>query len=81
MNGSAEAMPPSSLVLCVEALEMEPRVMSIANAEARRPGELAVVDAADMVRPKGLVVVRSHCFVSAVLGRIGAVTALPPKPD
>jgi hypothetical protein len=69
-------------VLCaVEALEMEPRVASIGLPETRGPGEVAgaAVEVAEMVLPKASVVVKSHCFVSAVLGRIGGVLVFPPE--
>jgi hypothetical protein len=69
-----------SLELCaVDALDVEPRVASIGWPESRGPGEVAVAEDADMVLPKASVVVKSHCFVSAVFGRIGGVLAFPPE--
>lgn len=79
MNGSDEAVPPSSRVPWVEVLEIEPRVTSIGWPAARGPGEVAVVEVADIVLPRASVVVRSHCFASAVFGRIGGLVTLPPE--
>jgi hypothetical protein len=76
MKGSEDV----SLELCaVDALDMEPRVASIGWLESRGLGEVAVAEDADMVLPKASVVVKSHCLVSAVLGRIGGVLAFPPE--
>ena len=62
----------------VEVPEIEPRVMSMEDAGVVGTGE-RVVEVPDMVLPRASVVVRSHCFVSAVLGRMGGVLlALPP---
>jgi hypothetical protein len=59
---------------------MEPRVVSIGWPEARGPGEVAVAEDAEIVLPKASVVVKSHCFVSAVFGRIdGVLFAFPPE--
>jgi hypothetical protein len=69
-------MELSSLVLWVEVLDMEPRVGSI-ESFGFGAGEL-VLDAPDIVRPRASVVVRSHCFASAVLGLMGVPLALPP---
>lgn len=78
MKGSEEAAP-SSRVLWVDVLEIEARVRSIVGPEVPRGPEVA--DVADMVLPSASVVVRSHCFASAVLGRMGAggLVALPPE--
>lgn len=80
MNGSAEFAPSSLALWPVEALEMEPRAVSIGWPETRGPGEVAVVEEPDIVLPRASVVVKSHCFASAVLGRMGGVLlALPPE--
>ena len=66
----------SSLVLCVEALEMEARMASV---ELLGVGAGEVEPAPDMVRPRASVVVgKSHCFASAVFGLRGAPLAFPP---
>jgi hypothetical protein len=78
MKGS-EGTPISSLVLWVEVLEMEPLVTSIGWPCGRGPGEVAVVELAERVLPRASVVVKSHCFASAVLGRMGGLVTLPPE--
>jgi hypothetical protein len=46
--------------------------------EARGPDEVA--EDAEMVLPKASVVVKSHCLVSAVFGRIdGVLFVFPPE--
>lgn len=70
---------PSSLMLWVEPLDMEPRVISIVLSEWDRAPNEADVEGAEMVLPRASVVVRSHCFASTVLGRIGGLAvALAP---
>jgi hypothetical protein len=54
---------------------MEPRVASI--GWSRGAGEVA--EDAEMVLPNASVVVKSHCFVSAVFGRMGGVLEFPPE--
>jgi hypothetical protein len=79
MKGSVEGTPVSSLVLWVEALDMEPLVMSMLLPEWVRGPDVAEVEDADMVLPRASVVVRSHCFASTVLGRMdGLAVALAP---
>lgn len=68
----------SSRALWVEVLDMEPRVTSI-WPEARGPGEFAVAEDADIVLPRASVVVKSHCFASAVLGRNGGLVMFGPE--
>lgn len=51
-------------------LELEPRVASMV------PGADVAVEVADMVLPSASVVVKSHCLVSAVLGRSGGLETL-----
>jgi len=41
----------------------------------RRGPEEAEAEEADMVLPRASVVVRSHCFASTVLGRMGGLLA------
>ena len=90
-KGFARVEGPSSTfpLLCdVEALDTEPRAVVSIGAP---PPEVVLVCAcrcvaataadADMARPRASVVVRSHCFASAVLGRpvvVVVVLALPP---
>lgn len=78
----------SSRVLCVEVLEMEARVTSMEGwPGARGPGKAAAAavevededGAAEMVLPRASVVVRSHCFASTALGRMGGEETLPPE--
>ena len=75
MKGSVEGTPGSSLMLWVELLDMEPRVISMLLFGWRRGPEEAEADEADMVLPRASVVVRSHCFASTVLGRMGGLLA------
>ena len=75
MKGSVEGTPVSSLVLWVELLDMEPRVMSMLWPERVRAPVEAEVEDAEMVLPRASVVVRSHCFASTVLGRMGGLAA------
>ena len=79
MKGSVEGTPGSSLMLWVELLDMEPRVISMLLFGWRRGPEEAEAEEADMVLPRASVVVRSHCFASTVLGRMGGqLAALEP---
>ena len=79
MKGSVEGTPGSSLMLWVELLDMEPRVISMLLFGWRRGPEEAEAEEADMVLPRASVVVRSHCFASTVLGRMGGLlVALEP---
>jgi hypothetical protein len=55
---------------------MEPRVASI-EIPGVGAGEVEL-DAPDNVLPRASVVVKSHCFASAVCGLIGVPLALPP---
>lgn len=58
---------------------MEPRVMSMLLPEWVRGPDEAEVEDAEMVLPRASVVVRSHCFASTVLGRMGGLlVALAP---
>ena len=75
MKGSVEETPGSSLMLWVELLDMEPRVISMLLFGWRRGPEEAEAEEADMVLPRASVVVRSHCFASTVLGRMGGLLA------
>lgn len=75
MKGSVEGTPGSSLMLWVELLDMEPRVISMLLFGWRRGPEEADAEEADMVLPRASVVVRSHCFASTVLGRMGGLLA------
>jgi hypothetical protein len=75
MKGSVEGTPGSSLMLWVELLDMEPRVISMLLFGWRRGPEEAEAEEADMVLPRASVVVRSHCFASTVLGRMGGLLA------
>jgi hypothetical protein len=68
-----EGTPGSSRALWVELLDMEPRVMSMLLAEWVRGPDEAEAEDADMVLPRASVVVRSHCFASTVLGRMGGL--------
>ena len=76
MKGSEEGRPPpgSSLILCVDALDMEPRVTSIV---LRGLEGVADFEDADMVLPRASVVVKSHCFASTLGGMEGLVTLVP----
>ena len=75
MKGSVEGTPGSSLMLWVELLDMEHRVISMLLFGWRRGPEEAEAEEADMVLPRASVVVRSHCFASTVLGRMGGLLA------
>jgi hypothetical protein len=75
MKGSVEGTPGSSLMLWVELLDIEPRVISMLLFGWRRGPEEAEAEEADMVLPRASVVVRSHCFASTVLGRMGGLLA------
>ena len=75
MKGSVEGTPGPSLMLWVELLDMEPRVISMLLFGWRRGPEEAEAEEADMVLPRASVVVRSHCFASTVLGRMGGLLA------
>ena len=75
MKGSVEGTPGSSLMLWVELLDMEPRVISMLLFGWRRGPVEAEAEEADMVLPRASVVVRSHCFASTVLGRMGGLLA------
>ena len=75
MKGSVEGTPGSSLMLWVELLDMEPRVISMLLFGWRRGPEEAEAEEADIVLPRASVVVRSHCFASTVLGRMGGLLA------
>jgi hypothetical protein len=66
----------SSLVLWVEVLEIEARIASDEVAAAG-VGDVEL-DAPEMVRPRASVVVKSHCFASAVFGLSGVPLALEP---
>lgn len=57
------------------AARMEPRVISMLLFGWRRGPEEAEAEEADMVLPRASVVVRSHCFASTVLGRMGGLLA------
>jgi hypothetical protein len=76
MNGS-ETLPSSRLLWAVEALEMEPRVISIELPGMREPGEDAVVEVAEIVLPRASVVVKSRCFASPIVECNGGL-ATPP---
>lgn len=62
-------------MLWVELLDMEPRVISMLLFGWRRGPEETEAEEADMVLPRASVVVRSHCFASTVLGRMGGLLA------
>lgn len=78
MKGSADVPAVSSLALRVELLDMEPRVMSMVWVWWVREPDAAGAEEADKVLPRASVVVRSHCFASTVLGRMGGLVGLVP---
>ena len=59
----------SSLTLCVEEPEIEPRVASMDCPGA----EALELEAPDMIRPNASVVVKSHCFAASVDVGLGLI--------